>query len=110
MTLAPWSWKVRAAALPTLPKPWRMTRLPSTGRPILAAAAAAVTKTPRPVASLRPKEPPRGMGFPVTTPGTVRPTFMEKVSIIQAISRSPVFTSGAGMSRSGPSRMPISEV
>mgnify|MGYP003406832632 CR=1 FL=1 len=41
------------------------------------AAAAAVMKTPLPVASLRPREPPKAMGFPVTTPGTVRPTFME---------------------------------
>ena len=32
---------------------------------------------PRAVASLRPSEPPRLIGLPVTTPGTVCPTCIE---------------------------------
>ncbi len=42
------------------------------------------------------------MGLPVTTAGTVYPTCMEYVSMIQAMVWAFVLTSGAGMSRSGP--------
>jgi hypothetical protein len=36
-----------------------------------------VTNTPRPVAFSRPREPPRWIGLPVTTPVMVVPWFME---------------------------------
>ena len=58
---------------------------------------------PRPVASRRPSEPPISTGLPVTTAVTVWRTCMEYVSMIHAITRSFVFTSGAGTSESGPS-------
>ncbi len=57
---------------------------------------------PRPVASRRPSEPPISTGFPVTTAVTVWRLCMEYVSMIHAITRSLVFTSGAGTSESGP--------
>ena len=63
---------------------------------------------PRAVASLRPSEPPRLIGLPVTTPGTVYPACIEYVSIIQAMIWALVLTSGAGMSFSGPTRTSIS--
>jgi len=44
----------------------------------------------------------------VTTAGTVYPTCIEYVSMIQAMVCALVFTSGAGMSRSGPMMMLIS--
>jgi len=58
--------------------------------------------TPRPVASTRPREPPRETGFPVTTDVTVWPTCIEYVSMTHAIVCESVPTSGAGTSRSGP--------
>jgi hypothetical protein len=58
---------------------------------------------PRPVASRRPNEPPISTGLPVTTAVTVWRACMEYVSMIHAITRSFVFTSGAGTSESGPS-------
>ncbi len=67
-------------------------------------------KTPRPVASWRPRLPPSAIGLPVTTPVAVPPRFIEKVSIMIAIVIALVPTSGAGMSLSGPMMMPISEV
>ena len=74
-------------------------------------AASSMQKTaPRAVASLRPSEPPSEIGLPVTTPGTVYPTCIEYVSMIQAIVWALVLTSGAGMSRSGPIRTSISVV
>ncbi len=42
------------------------------------------------------------LGNIVTTPGTLKPWFMLKVSMIQAMTLAFVLTSGAGMSRSGP--------
>src|SRR5262249_6251174 len=57
---------------------------------------------PRPVASRRPSEPPISTGLPVTTAVTVWPTRIEYVSMTHAITRSFVFTSGAGTSESGP--------
>ncbi len=94
--------------MPTRPKPWIATRARSSGS--FAAPAAAITQrsAPRAVALLRPRVPPTAIGLPITEPGMVWPRCIEKVSIIQAMVCDPVFTSGAGMSFSGPSRMPIS--
>ena len=66
--------------------------------------------TPRPVASLRPTEPPIASGLPVTTPSTEWPWFIENVSKIHAITCELVPMSGAGMSRSGPISLTISDV
>ena len=107
---APCSWKMRDAASPTFPKPCTATRAPSSGMPSFFMASAPETNTPRPVASARPRLPPSDTGLPVTTPVAVRPTFMEYVSIIQAMVCGLVFTSGAGMSFSGPMIRPISVV
>ena len=60
----------RATASPTFPKPCTATRLPANGIPRRRAASRAAIMTPRPVASLRPTEPPIEMGFPVTTEDT----------------------------------------
>jgi hypothetical protein len=49
-------------------------------------------------------------GFPVTTPSTEWPLFMEYVSKIQAMTVPSVPTSGAGMSFSGPISLMISVV
>ena len=49
-------------------------------------------------------------GLPVTTAGTVWPLCIEKVSIIQAMVCEFVYMSGAGISRSGPRMIEISEV
>ena len=51
-------------------------RAPSRDMPSFCMAAAPVTNTPRPVASLRPSEPPSATGLPVTTPVLVLPVFM----------------------------------
>src|SRR6266700_2485088 len=72
--------------------------------PSLASALSQQIITPRPVASRRPRDPPSSMGLPVTTAVVACPTCMEYVSITQAMVCSPVPTSGAGMSRSGPSQ------
>ena len=58
--------------------------------------------TPRPVASVRPRDPPSSTGLPVTTSGECLPVIIVTVSTIQAMVCSSVFTSGAGMSCSGP--------
>ena len=50
------------------------------------------------------------MGFPVTTPGEANPCRMVKVSMIHAMTWASVYTSGAGMSFSGPMMMAISFV
>ena len=71
-------------------------------------ASRLVMTTPRPVASLRPFDPPITTGFPVTTAVSVCWACMEKVSINHAMVISPVLTSGAGMSFSGP-KMSIKE-
>ena len=52
---------------------------------------------------LRPSDPPISTGLPVTTAVTVWFLCIEYVSMIHAITRSFVFTSGAGTSESGPS-------
>ena len=64
---------------------------------------------PRDVASSRPSEPPMTSGLPVTTPGIAKPLFIEIVSMIHAIVWLSVYTSGAGMSFSGPMMIEISE-
>ena len=63
--------------------------------------------SPREVASSRPRDPPIAIGFPVTTPGTAYPAFIEIVSMIHAIVWPSVYTSGAGMSFSGPMMIEI---
>ncbi len=78
------------------------TRVSSTLRPWCFSVASVTYMTPRLVASWRPAEPPTDSGLPVTTPSAECPTFMEYVSMIQAMIWSSVPTSGAGMSRSGP--------
>jgi hypothetical protein len=65
--------------------------------------------TPREVAPARPRDPPIATGFPVTTPGTENPVFMEYVSMIHDMISSSVFMSGAGMSFSGPMNGRISD-
>ena len=60
------------------------------------------------MASLRPSEPPRLIGLPVTTPGTVYPTCMEYVSMNQAMTCSFVPMSGPMMSVFGPTNGIIS--
>ena len=71
-TVAPSSAMSRAAIEPALPKPWIATRAPSSSSmPRWRAASMMQNTVPRAVASLRPSEPPRLMGLPVTTPGTV---------------------------------------
>ena len=74
---APLAWNTRAAALPTLPKPWMATRAPSIFIPRWRIASRATTKQPRPVASRRPRLPPMLTGLPVTTPVCVPPWLME---------------------------------
>ena len=63
---------------------------------------------PRPVAASRPSEPPSPTGFPVITAGE-SPRDLEYSSYIHAISRGPVLTSGAGMSRYGPTIISMAE-
>ena len=61
-------------------------------------------KAPRPVASSLPSIPPCVIGLPVITAGVFRRTIVSYSSTIQPMIRAFVFTSGAGMSRSGPIR------
>ncbi|MNH27560.1 hypothetical protein D3C79_876770 [compost metagenome] len=76
-TRAPMPTNRRAASLPTLPKPCTATLAPSSCTPKRLATSQPVTNTPRPVAFSRPREPPRWIGLPVTTPVMVVPWFME---------------------------------
>ena len=99
-----------AEKLPALPNPWTTTRAPSRSMLRCFAASMIVYTAPRAVASLRPSLPPMESGFPVTTASAVYPWCIEYVSMIQAIVCAFVFTSGAGMSRSGPMRSSISVV
>ena len=55
-------------------------------------------RQPRPVASLRPKEPPTSIGLPVTIPGLHSPFNVLYSSAIQLMIWAFVFTSGAGTS------------
>ena len=70
-------------------------------------AASRYMKTqPRPVAASRPNEPSSAIGLPVTHAGEC-PCSFPYWSIIQAITWALVLTSGAGMSRVGPSSFEI---
>ncbi len=71
------SWRSLAELEPTLPKPCTMTRVPSMDMPRCLMASSQTTEMPRPVASLRPREPPRLTGLPVTTALTVWRICME---------------------------------
>ncbi len=95
---------------PTLPNPWTATLVPLTGIPSFRSASRVTSMHPRPVASRRPREPPISTGLPVTTAVTVWRLCMEYVSMIHAIIRSLVLTSGAGTSESGPRVSMIAEV
>ena len=66
-----------AAIDPALPKPWMAMRVLRTVIPRWWVASSMQNTVPRAVASMRPSEPPRLMGLPVTTPGTVYPTCIE---------------------------------
>src|SRR6202041_2123696 len=74
----------------------------------LQASSTTITQ-PRAVASFRPSDPPIEIGLPVTTPSDEYPLVMEYVSMIQAIVCESVYTSGAGISCSGPMIGRISE-
>ena len=69
----------------------------------LRATAAMQRSAPRAVALRRPRVPPMAIGLPMTEAATVWPRCIESVSMIHAIVCEPVFTSGDGMSLSGPS-------
>ena len=110
MTLHPKSLSMSLwAKPPTLPYPCMATVAPLRSSPIFFAASLTVKTSPLDVASGLPREPPISGGLPVTTPGTAKPSAMLIVSMIQAISRPLVLTSGAGMSFSGPMMIDISE-
>jgi hypothetical protein len=87
---------------PTLPKPWMATRAPAIGRPRRWNAERAATTRPLEVAPEWARVPPSDIGLPVTDAGRWPWLVMVSVSISQAMTRPSVFTSGAGMSRSGP--------
>ena len=70
-TVAPSSEMSRAAIEPALPKPWTATRRLGQVDAEMAGRLDDAVDAPRAVASLRPSEPPRLIGLPVTTPGTV---------------------------------------
>ena len=110
-TVAPSSWRNFARNEPTLPKPCTATVMAVEAAVAASPAASRMQKRPpRAVASSRPSEPPIDSGFPVTTPSTEWPLFIEYVSKIQAIIAPSVPTSGAGMSFSGPISLMISVV
>ena len=97
---------IRAIQEPTLPKPWTMKVVSPGSRPSFGAASSNITTQPRPVAASRPKEPSSEIGLPVTHAG-LWPLSFPYSSIIQAIVWALVPTSGAGMSRLGPSTLLI---
>ena len=100
----------KASGPPTLPKPWMTARLPTKGRSSSTKAARAHRSTPVAVAPAWPRVPPMERGLPVTDPGMDSPRNFDSVSMSQAMTRPSVLTSGAGMSRSGPSRGETSSV
>ena len=108
--MAPASEANFANSEPTLPKPWIAILSPSIATPRRVSVSSSEKKTPRPVASSRPSEPPIASGLPVTTLSTEYPLFIENVSKIHAMIAGLVPTSGAGMSFSGPISLTISEV
>ena len=82
--------------------------MPQRERCVERAAATMHRYAPRAVALRRPRVPPTASGLPITDAAIVWPRCIDSVSMIQAIVCDPVFTSGAGMSLSGPMRGPIS--
>ena len=100
----------KASVPPTFPKPCSTARLPTNGTSKAAKAARTQVTTPDAVAPAWAGVPPRARGLPVTDPPTSIPCTFSMVSMSQAITRPSVFTSGAGMSRSGPSKGMISSV
>ena len=100
----------KASGPPTLPNPWTTARAPATGMSSAAKTARTQRTTPDAVAPVCRRIPPTASGLPVTTSGSERPWSMSSVSSSQAMTRSSVLTSGAGMSRSGPSSGAISNV
>jgi len=68
----------------------------------------AQTTTPEAVAPACKRVPPIDNGLPVTIPPWNCPDVIDSVSIIHAMTRPSVLTSGAGTSRSGPSNGEIS--
>src|SRR5712691_11372043 len=95
--------------MPTFPNPWTATVAPFRLSFAFDAASRVAYMSPRDVASSRPREPPITSGLPVTTPGIAKPLFIEIVSMIHAIVWLSVYTSGAGMSFSGPMMIEISD-
>src|SRR2546425_10120925 len=95
--------------MPTFPNPWTATVAPLRLSFTFDAASRVAYMSPRDVASSRPREPPITSGLPVTTPGIAKPLFIEIVSMIHAIVWLSVYTSGAGMSFSGPMMIEISD-
>jgi hypothetical protein len=93
-----------------LPKPCTTARLPVIGISSAANAARAHTVTPWAVAPEWALVPPIDNGLPVTDAGAALPLAMAMVSMSHAMTRPSVLTSGAGMSRSGPSSGMISNV
>ena len=71
--LAPISWSMRAAWLPTFPNPWMAMVLPFMSSPYSLRTSLVEIATPLPVASFLPLEPPMYVGFPVTTAGSLYP-------------------------------------
>src|SRR5438093_5799006 len=92
-----------------MPNPWTATLAPFRVSLTFLPASRVAYIMPRDVASSRPSEPPMTSGLPVTTPGWANPLFIEIVSMIQAIVWLSVYTSGAGMSFSGPMMIEISD-
>ena len=76
MIFAPCRASNSAAMLPAFPKPWMATVARSRLIPMTSQAERITNQQPRAVASLRPKEPPRNVGLPVTTPGALLPWVM----------------------------------
>jgi hypothetical protein len=91
-----------AADEPTLPYPCTATVVSDRGLFCRFESSRVTMATPLPVASLRPCEPPRAMGLPVTISIVEVFCSMQAVSAIQAMIWASVLTSGAGISRLGP--------
>ena len=89
MTAAPRSPIARAAALPTAPKPWMITRAPASSTTLASLRTSAHTARPKPVA------PSSSSGTPPSAPGT--PTARPISSYTYAIDVSVVPMSGPGM-------------
>ena len=111
MTRAPSSDSSRARFRPTLPKPWIATRVSGKRLALLLERGADAVEDAARGGAVAARPTRRWTsGFPVTTPSTEWPTFIEYVSKIHAITCALVPTSGAGMSFSGPISLMISVV